>query len=119
MDDLAKVLAERHQVIGDIVTDLASGRFEEVARRSNYRRLSGSEIGQAIHSYGRELIPLPPEAFSLIDFVSVRGSNPPQWSVVVPLFTKEEGRSDLSLELSLRRLAPHAYTFEIDGIHVL
>jgi len=119
VDDFAKVLAERHRIIADVVADLASGKFEEVARRSNSRHLSASEIGQAIRSYGRELIPLPPEALSLVDFVSVRGSNPPEWSVIVPLFTKEEGRSDLSLELGLRRLAPHAYTFEIQGIHVL
>ena len=112
-------MAERHRIIGDVVADLASGNFEEVARRSNYRRLSASEIAQAVRSYGRELVPLPPEAFSLVDFVSVRGSNPPKWSVVVPLFTKEEGRSDLSLELSLCRSSPHAYAFEIDGIRVL
>lgn len=39
--------------------------------------------------------------------------------IVAPLWTEEEGRSDLILELRLVEIAPDAYDTEIEDLHVL
>jgi hypothetical protein len=43
---------------------------------------------------------------------------PDLWSVVIPLWTEAEGRSDLSLEATIEDRAEGAIV-EIGGIHVL
>jgi hypothetical protein len=43
---------------------------------------------------------------------------PPTWSVRCDLWTVEEGRSDLSLELTVVA-APLGPTIEVDNLHVL
>ncbi len=40
-----------------------------------------------------------------------------QWAVAMPLWTKEEGRSDLRIELTIMDANP--VVVEIDDIHVL
>ena len=48
----------------------------------------------------RRVIPLPPEGWDLADAVRV-GGRPEQWFVAIPLWTSEEGRSDLTLEATV------------------
>ena len=62
---------------------------------------------------------LPSVALAAIDVVAISASNPHRWSVVVPLWTVEEGRSDLSLELTLEDSGKESYEVEIDDLHVL
>jgi hypothetical protein len=82
-------------------------------------RVSPAQMRAAVEQYGRSLVPMPSGAGALIDYVAVRSSNPCTWSVVCPLFTAEEGRSDLSLELHLTQSSGASYTIEIDDLHVL
>jgi hypothetical protein len=70
-----------------------------------------------ITDYGRQLVLPPDEAFGVMDVVEVRNAKPRRWSVTMPLWTREEGRSDLSLELTLIAGA-QAFAIELDDIHV-
>ena len=56
---------------------------------------------------------------SLIDSIPVQNAQPLAWSVVVPLFTREEGRSDLSLELTVTELQEGSVGIQVDDLHVL
>ena len=80
-------------------------------------RVTANQWQLVVREYGRHLIPLPPQAFKLIDCVPVIDSNSRQWSVVVSLFTQEEGHSDLTLELCLRE-SHSGYEAEIDDLLV-
>lgn len=51
--------------------------------------------------------------------LAIDGSEPQAYSVVAPLWTQEEGRSDLSLELTLVDRFSGAYDVEVDSLHVL
>jgi hypothetical protein len=53
-----------------------------------------------------------------LDIVRIAGSVPPAWSVRANLWTKEEGRSDLTLELTIRQVE-NSYEVELDDLHVL
>ena len=112
-------LATRNRLVADLVALLSAGKFEEVLRRAPGSRVNAEQLRAAVCEYGRALVPLSTESYELIDYVAVLGSSPPQWSVVVPLFTQEEGRSDLSLELSVFEQANGSHSVEIDDdIHV-
>lgn len=112
-------LAARNSVVERLVAKLASGDYEEVIRLAPGSRVSAEQLAAAVVDYGRRLQPLPSHALALIDYVAVRQSSSPAWSVVVPLFTLEEGRSDLSLELSMAEVEAGTYEVQIDDIHVL
>jgi hypothetical protein len=45
--------------------------------------------------------------------------NPKCWSVNLPLWTKEEGRSDLTLQMHFTESDGALYAVEIDDLHVL
>jgi hypothetical protein len=51
-----------------------------------------------------------------MEVVEVKGGN--RWFVVMPLWSQEEGRSDLSIELTVMKHGD-SFVFEIDNLHVL
>lgn len=110
---------ERNVAVERFVQLLAAGDFDDLARLAPGSRISAEQMRLAVAQYGRRLVPLPPSASGLIDYVAVQGAEPDQWSVVVPLFTAEEGRSDLTLELTMRALPSGGYGVQVDDIHVL
>ena len=97
---------------------LAAGRYGEAESLCSGVRLAAQDMETAISEYGRTLTSPPPEAYGLLDAIQIRGAVPPRWSVTMPFWTKEEGRSDLSLELTVTE-APDGPIVEIDDIHVL
>lgn len=111
--------ATRNAVIEELVAVLAEGDFEKLSRLAPRSRVTSQEIEAVIKQYGRRLLPLPVRAFEFIDYIAVHNTTPPVWSVVVPLYTEEEGRSDLSLELTMVEISPAKYEVLIDDIHVL
>ena len=105
-------------VVHDVVAQLAAGRYADLERRTRGVRLSADELAHAVREYGRQVIP-PPDAVLPLDVVPITGAELPAWSVNVPLWTAEEGRSDLTLELTVRAGPAGAYDVEIDDLHVL
>jgi hypothetical protein len=82
-------------------------------------RLKASEIESGIGGYKRTLI-LPPEgAFSRADIIPIRARIPQAYSVRFRLFTREEGESDLELQVTLvEKPDADLMVVEIDNILV-
>jgi hypothetical protein len=74
-------------------------------------------MATAIADYGRHLVSPPDSAFGFMDVVETLNVQPPRWSVVMPLWTQEEGRSDLSLELTIIR-EDDSFRVQLDDIHI-
>ena len=104
--------------VGEVLRMLANKAYQEVADLTGGDRLSADEISRAIADYGRELVLPPEQAYESIDAIIIEGSNPPSWSVHMPLWTNEEGRSDLTLEMTITGMGKDV-RIEIDDIHVL
>lgn len=103
-----------------LVADLlVRGDYATVERMTDGRRLSGADLERAVREYGRTLAPLPQEALTSLDVDEVLGSEPARYAVVIDLWTQEEGRSDLSLELELEERSNGAYDVSIQDLHVL
>jgi len=109
----------RNHLVSELVTLLASGDYDALLRKAPRSRVDAKQLASAVKDYGRQIMPLPPANYQLIDCIPVRGSKPQAWSVVVPLFTREEGRSDLTLELTISQSQTGRLVAQIDGMHVL
>jgi hypothetical protein len=102
-----------------IISMLVQADYDGLERLTDSRRLTATEIAEGVREYGRTLIMPPESAFENLDVIEVSGAKPKEWSVNLHLWTVEEGRSDLTLELTLRENGKEIYDAEIDNIHVL
>jgi hypothetical protein len=102
-----------------VVRWLVNGDYERIASYTHGVRLSADLIERAVGQYGRKLT-MPPEAmFEELDVIEVKGAAPRAWSVRCDLWTEEEGRSDLSLEMTFIDQEGEALAVELDNLHVL
>ena len=97
---------------------LAQKEYAQLAELTNGVRLSAQEMAKAVADYGRTLVVPPRDAFNLLDAVQVRGAQPTRWSITMPVWTKEEGRSDLSVVLTVTDHG-NGFSIELDDLHVL
>jgi len=103
--------------IADLVNALVRGDFASLDRDGRSGRVGADGLRRSIVKYGRTLTGLPDEAYDLADAGTV-DARPGEWWIVVPMWTVEEGRSDLSLELAARP-TPDGHRFEVTDLHVL
>lgn len=104
--------------VKQVIELLVARKFSELETLTNGVRLNEQAIASAVTDYGRRLVLPPNDAFKLMNVVAVRNSQPPRWSITMPLWTKEEGRSDLSIDVTLIETTS-GFTIELDDIHVL
>lgn len=103
--------------IADIVDALVRGDFESLDRDGRSGRVGADGLRRSIAEYGRTLIALPDQAFDLADSGTI-DTRPAEWWIVVPMWTAEEGRSDLSLELAALPTT-NGHRLEVTDLHVL
>lgn len=111
-------LSRLRPVVERDVRLLVDGNYEALVRLTAGIRMDAVTIRRAIEGYGRDLIPFPDEGFNELDVIEVESTKPRRWSVRCPLRTRQEGRSDLTLELTIIREAT-GFKVELDDIHVL
>jgi hypothetical protein len=97
---------------------LAEGEYEALANMTGFERLTASMLRMAVEGYGRTLIippdGLPPDLEEMGDL-----SDPGKSHFVMSLWTVEEGRSDLGLELTLIEKGLGLIATQIDDIPIL
>ena len=102
----------------DVVERLVGKQYEELATLTGGIRLSKEMIEEAISAYGRDLVLPPDSTFDSLDIIPVRDSARPRFSIRCPLWTKQEGRSDLTVELTVTEFDGKC-DVELDDIRVL
>jgi len=101
-----------------LVTMLVVGDYQAIEKLTRRKRLSAEDIKRSVIEYGRKLVMPPEQRFMELDSIEVQGANPPAVGIRFDLWTLEEGRSDLTLEFTVR--GDHqSYEVEIDDLHVL
>ena len=101
-----------------VVDLLVRGEYETIERMTEGARMSASEIGEAVSEYGRTLVPPDPAWWPLVEITPVAVERA-KFHVAAPLWTLEEGRSDLTLELWLTEFAPELYRATLLDMHAL
>lgn len=54
-----------------------------------------------------------------LDVVEILGTSPRSWAVDVPMWSREEGESDLTLQLTVWEQSGGGFAIEVDDLHVL
>jgi hypothetical protein len=102
----------------EMVDQLARGDYESLVGRSVKSRLNSDELRTVIRDYGRKLVSPPGDTYKNLDAVQMKGAAVPTWSVRAPLWTEDEGRSDLTLELTIA-VGAGTPSIKLDDLHVL
>jgi hypothetical protein len=108
-----------HSTVKTVTDLLAQEAYIDLEKLSNGVRLTANELKKAVVEYGCKIVPTPVQGYEELDVIEVIGSKPKQWSVNVPVFTLEEGKSDLTLELTIIESPSALYRIEVDDLHVL
>jgi len=105
------------EVAARIVVGLLVGRkYDVIEALTRGTRLSAADLRAAVEDYGRSLVEVPDGEWRQ-DIAPME--EPGSFHVIVDLWTAEEGRSDLSLELRVRDRYHGAFEVEVLDLHVL
>ena len=102
----------------DLVNELIKGNFAKLEADGRAGRLSAQDLKNRLSEYGRTFITLPDVAFDQGDTYTLMDGDGKSWGIDLDLWTAEEGRSDLTLQLTVRDTGT-AIVAEIDDLHVL
>jgi hypothetical protein len=105
------------EAIRRLVHDLAAHSYSSIEADGRIGRLTQAELGTAVAKYGRTLVPLPSDGMNFVYSYPVK-DKPGEFIVEVTLWTLEEGRSDLTLSLTVLD-NPGELRLSIDDLHVL
>ncbi|MFI6678213.1 hypothetical protein [Kribbella sp. NPDC050469] len=102
-----------------IVVDLlVRQEYDVIEAMTRGHRLSAEDIQTAIERYGRTLIAPPEDGWNAVEIYRVESSSAPRFSVDVPLWSREEGLSELTLSLTLLEFAPGLFETQVDDLRV-
>jgi hypothetical protein len=105
------------EVASRIVVALLVGcKYDVLEALTRGSRLSADELRLAVDAYGRTLVDVPDGQWRQ-DVAPM--DEPDSFHVIVDLWTAEEGRSDLSLELRVHDRYQGAFEVEVLDLHVL
>ncbi|MHB1059977.1 MAG: DUF7668 domain-containing protein [Rhodanobacter sp.] len=102
----------------EIVNLISDGKYDGALEMCSVSRLSEKDIEMVIQNYGCRFVRPPVEFDEYVDLVAIVGRSPLAWSIRAPLWTLEEGRSDLTLELTVVD-ALAGVVIELDDLRVL
>lgn len=97
---------------------LVDGEWTGLARMTSGSRLSIEDLRGGVADYGRTLAMPPEETFHELDMVEVEAAVQRTVNVRVPLWTLEEGRSDLELALTMLEIADGLWSVHVDDLLV-
>jgi hypothetical protein len=103
--------------LDEIVSLLVADRMEEIQRIDRGGRMKADEWRTTIAEYGRTLRKPPPGDFESSDVIPLRGQEGSAWSVWYRLWTVEEGKSDLGVQLTVY-YDGQIVVIEVDGLLV-
>jgi hypothetical protein len=100
-----------------LVDDLVAGNYTALESDGRIGRLTKDELTRAITDYGRTLVASPGSSADEGD-VYPSDDVPGRFAIDIPLWTAEEGRSDLTLSLTVVD-SDDGPSVWIDDVHVL
>lgn len=97
---------------------LVEPSHDTLERMTQGKHLTAAMMTAALQAYGRTFVRPPAEAYTDIDAHQCLRDGKRVLAVDFPLWTVEEGRSDLGVRLTLVEVIPGVYGVELDGILV-
>jgi hypothetical protein len=104
-------------IVIDLLVLLADGDYESVMERCGYSLLDDHDLQAAVAEYGHKIVP-PPADYAFLRACELKARAVPTWHVEADLWTEEEGRSDLTLEMMIE-FEPSGPVIGINNLHAL
>jgi len=100
MIDLHTIPPATRNALKALVHDLITGNFDAIEADGRCGQTTGPDLARVLRQYRKTFVDLPDEAF-----VQARGSDNLDDSLYIdlPLWTIEEGRSDLQLQVVVKQ----------------
>ncbi|NBF11429.1 DUF7668 domain-containing protein [Pseudomonas sp. Fl4BN1] len=110
-------ISERFELeILELIEALSCADFDKLSANQWLGRLAAQDVAQRIDEYGKRLL-LPPTPFlQNVDLHEYRDGS--GWALDIPLWTEEEGISDLTLSLELL-VDPRGSRLQMTDLRVL
>ena len=105
------------EILRKVIAPLLSRRFDFLESNGILGDITANELKSAIDNYGATLVPLPIEAFDKFDFFWGH-QNLDSFCIDIPLYTKEEGLSDLMLFVECKKGERGEFDFVIEDLRV-
>jgi hypothetical protein len=102
-----------------IVDLLVRRQYDVAAATARGHRLNGDDLRRAVNDYGRTLTMPETDVLANAVVTPIVESTMPAYHVALPLWTQEEGLSDLTLELELAGTPEGVYETTILDLHAL
>lgn len=102
-----------------IIDLLVRGQYETIEKLTRGRHLSADQILAAVTGYGRHLTIPGNGWWDAVIVTPITPSHGKGFHVAAPLWTYEEGPSDLTLELRLTETVQQVFESEVLDLHVL
>jgi hypothetical protein len=101
-----------------VLSLISDGQYGCALQMCSISRLTEQDLRGVIRDYGFSFAQPSEDTDQYLDIVAVDGSAIPTWSVRASLWTLEEGRSDLTLELTVSD-GPAGVAIELDDLRVM
>ena len=85
-------------IIKELVIRISNKEYDLIKTNGQNGRVNIEDLKRVIDDYGCTIVSLPDKAFSIVEAYNITSEN--RIDIYLPLWTKEEGRSDLTLSLS-------------------
>ncbi|MFD9902449.1 hypothetical protein [Mesorhizobium sp. NPDC059025] len=88
--------------VNTVMALLVERRYAEIERITGGIRMNAGDLGNIVSEYGIEIV-MPPEGrYRELDVISVSLAGMPTFSVVTDVWTKIDGKSDVSIEMTVK-----------------
>jgi len=102
--------------LNKIITMLVNKEYEKFAEVIHCQDLNSSDILNIIEDFGETLIIPEFKELEQLNIIDIEES---EWAIDFNLWTKESGKSDLTLQLIVKKNLDSSLNIELDDIHVL
>lgn len=109
--------AELEAAFRPILNRILRGDYEGAVARCSMSRCTAEDLRRVVMEYPATFIEPPADAYVELNAVEVTVANEPTWDVCIPLWTREEGRSDLTLTVWIIDVGGRL-TVELLSLHV-
>ncbi len=106
------------KLTSELLELLVLKRYSFIEMLTSGVRLKAVEIRSIIKDYGVTLTKPPERAYDLINIIKIDSQSIEEYSIRMPLWSEEEGRSDLTLDFAVRKVEEQMLV-KIYDIHVL
>lgn len=99
-----------------IITLLVSKEYKELTNEIDCQGLSSSDILAIIEDFGETLVVPKLEQLEELNIIDIDEN---EWAIDFDLWTQESGKSDLTIQLTIKRNSDKSLDIKLDDIHVL